>query len=354
MGGVVVGRQSALASTVIALTLATVLAGCVGPFADTHLSRLNAPNLRYLSALTGTLDGNGYFRIAAVFDQRGSTEPQVLTSYRNNLEVIGLDGRGDRLIPTDGGCKGDAAVSPDGLWAACVFLDTPPARTALPTYKLEITSLSPQGRPVHHSYELGGVQSSQGPVWSPNGLYLAVGVACSVEIFTAWPPYAQPTLVGRITSDALVNDGACAGSSLSWSPDSAELRFGFHPQLAYKLDDHISLARVLTARGGMLEIPASDFVPFPAGEATLGPIWRPNDSTAVVSVNGTNVLLYYTGTEQPPQVLLTMPDAAHHVLGASWTPDGRQLVLTIGSPPCVDACQRVVPDVYLLTPTLST
>jgi hypothetical protein len=37
-----------------------------------------------------------------------------------------------------------------------------------------------------------------------------------------------------------------------------------------------------------------------------------------------------------------------------WTPDGRQLVLTIGSGPCLDRCTLVIPDVYLLTPTLST
>jgi hypothetical protein len=74
----------------------------------------------------------------------------------------------------------------------------------------------------------------------------------------------------------------------------------------------------------------------------------------VVTVNGTNGLLYYTGTNQPAQVMLTMPDDAHAVLGAAWTPDGRQLVLTIGSPPCVDCGTRVIPDVYLLTPTLST
>ena len=75
------------------------------------------------------LDISGYFRIWAVFEQHGISEPQVLTYYGNDLEVIGLDGRGDRLIPTDGPCAGyyevDAAVSPDGLWAVCVFRPYP-------------------------------------------------------------------------------------------------------------------------------------------------------------------------------------------------------------------------------------
>jgi hypothetical protein len=351
VGGVVVRRPSTLATTtiVLVLTLAIALASCIGPGTNTHLSRLNAPNLRYLSALSGVLATDvSYFRIAAVFAQRGSTEPQVLTLYQNSLEVTGLDGRGDRLISTDGACTGAAAVSPDGLWAACVFLDT--------TYKLALTSLSPHGQPVQHAFALADTQPRMGPVWSPNGRYLAVDVGCVEDIFAVSPDTSQLSLVGSFTSDALVTYGACVVNSLSWSPDSAHLRLGIHPQLAYRLDDHIALAQVVAARGGTLQIPAADFAPFAAGEALLGPIRRPNDNTAVVTVNGTNGLLYYTGTNQPAQALLTMPDGAHQVLGALWTPDGRQLVLTIGSPPgCVDTCDtRAIPDVYLLTPTLST
>jgi hypothetical protein len=352
-----VARLPALAKTVIfiviVLSLALTLAGCIGPATTTHLSRLNAPNLRYLSALSHVLATDGYFHIAAVFEQPGSTEPQVLTFYHNDLEVTGLDGRGDRLIPTDGACTGDAAVSPDGLWAACVFLDTPSDRTAIPTYQLAFTSLSLHGQPVHHAFELSSLEPRMGPVWSPNGRYLAVDVGCLVEVYAVSPPDARPTLVGTMASDAVVQHDACIASGLSWTPDGTHLRVGIHPQLAYKLDDHISLAQVLAAPGGTLQIPSSDFVPFSAGEALLGPIWRPNENTAVVTVNGTNGLLYSIGSGQPPQVLLTMPDAAHQVLGAAWTPDGRQLVLTIGSWQCVDCGMSVIPDVYLLTPTLS-
>ncbi len=192
-------RPSTLASAaiVLMLTLAITLAGCVPLVTNTRPSRMNAPNLRYLSALSDNLATSGYFRIAAVFEQRGAAKPQALTFYQNNLEVIGLDGQGARLIPTDGACMGDAAVSPDGLWAACVFLGASVASATVATYKLAITSLSPHGGPAHHDFELGDEQPRVGPVWSPVGHYLAVGVDCAVEIFAVSPDRSQLSLVGR-------------------------------------------------------------------------------------------------------------------------------------------------------------
>jgi hypothetical protein len=370
VGGVVVSRPSALTSTliVLALILTLALAGCADVVPDNHLPRLHASNLRYLSALTSILDANSNFHIAADFEQHGSTEPQVLTFYHNNLELTGLDGRGDRLIPTDGSCAGfnhlslDAAVSPDGLWAVCEFESSPASTAPLPTYYVDLVSLRPHGAPAHYAFELGvgGILPLVGPAWSPDGRYLAaVGKGCAVEIFAMSPEGSPPVLVGSVNSDALAPYSiACGASTLSWSPDSTYLRLGgyhvLNRDLTYALDDHISLAQMLAGHGTTVQIPAADFTPFSAGEVALGPVWRPGENTAVVVVNGTNRLLYYTGPDQPPQILLTMPDDSYHVLGAAWTPDGRQLILTIGTGPCYDKCTPSIPDVYLLTPMLST
>jgi hypothetical protein len=355
-----VSRPSPLASTliVIVLTLTLALAGCSGFGTYPHLSQLHAPHLHDLSALTSVLETSGYFSIAAVFEQHGNSEPQVISFHHNDLEVTGLDGHGDRLIPTDGSCEGNAAVSPDGLWAACVLWSYPASKTAPATYQLDVVSLSPHGPPVHHAIALGDTESILWPVWSPDGRYLAVGVGCGVEIFTASPEGSPPVMVGSFTSSALIAFPSCVASGLSWSPDSTQLRLGapFQPVAnpPYLVDDHISLAQVLAGKGTTVQIPATDFTPFLAGEVRLGPAWRPGENTALMMVNGTNGLLYYTGAGQPPQVLLTMPDGAHQVQSALWTPDGRQLVLTIGTGPCVDHCTYIIPDVYLLTPMLST
>jgi hypothetical protein len=96
------GRPSALVCTVIRiismLTFALALAGCIGPggTGPTHLPRLNAPNLRYLYALSRILDADGFFRIAAVFEQHGSTEPQVLTLAGYQISRLSKVRGGDR------------------------------------------------------------------------------------------------------------------------------------------------------------------------------------------------------------------------------------------------------------------
>jgi uncharacterized protein YigA (DUF484 family) len=120
------------------------------------------------------------------------------------------------------------------------------------------------------------------------------------------------------------------------------------------VDDHISLAQVLGEHGQTVQIPAADFALFSDSEVGLGPIWRPGENAAVVMVNGTNGLLYYSGLNKPPQMLLTVADGADEVQSALWTPDGRQLVITVGSGPCVDHCTQIISDLYLLTPMLST
>jgi hypothetical protein len=180
VGGVVVRRSSALPGIVIfigaVLALFLALAVLIVSSFPTHLSQLHAPHLRYLSSLTSVLDSSSSFRIAAVFEQHGISEPKVLTYQGNDLEVIGLDGRGDRLVPTDGACGGyypvDAAVSPDGLWAVCVFVPSPSTPPTL--FYLDLVSLRPHGPPVHHAFELGE-EPILSPVWSPNGRYVALG-----------------------------------------------------------------------------------------------------------------------------------------------------------------------------------
>jgi hypothetical protein len=147
------------------------------------------------------------------------------------------------------------------------------------------------------------------------------------------------------------------GTDLAWSPDGTSLRLGTRVQFTYTLDNHIALAQVLAAKGSALTIPTTAFAPFSLGVSSFGLIWRPHDNTAVVGVSSAPgepalQVLYYTGPGQPPDLLLTLPDGAHQLLGAAWTPDGKQLVLVIGEFACLDCGTDVLPDVYLFTPSL--
>ncbi len=348
----------------VALALALAFTGCAsaGPHIVT-LTRLHLPQLTYLPAVSAILDRTSGNRLETVFMQRGNAEPLVLVQlYPAGLEVIGLDGTGDRTIATDGTCWSLVAVSPDGEWAACIILGPPPGSTGPATYLLEVVSLSPHGQPLRRTFHLGLASTSMGPAWSPTGHYLAVGAAfsgagCTVKIFAVSPDATQFTPVGSFTSEALWAYPSCMGTDLAWSPDGTSLRLGTSFQFTYTLDDHIALAQVLAAKGGPLMIPTTAFAPFSLGVSSFGLVWRPHDNTAVVGVSSAPgepalQLRYYTGPSQPPGRLLTLPDAAHQPMGPAWTPDGQQLVLVIGEFACLDCGTTVLPDVYLFTLSL--
>jgi hypothetical protein len=359
-------RTLVLRCASVALALALALTGCASPGSNTvTLTRLHLPNLTYLPAVSAMLDSSSGSRIEAVFMQRGNAEPLVLANiYQAGLEVISLDGTGDRHIATDGTCTSLVAVSPDGEWAACISLGPPPGSAGPATYRLQLVSLSPRGQPLRRTFDLGLGLTPMGPAWSPTGRYLAVGDAfqgtgCSVMIFAASPDETRFTPVGSFTSDALYLNPSCVGTDLAWSPDGMSLRLGTRFQFTYTLDTQIALAQVLAANGGPLTIPAAAFAPFSPGVSSFGLVWRPQDSTAVVGVSSAPgepalQLRYYTGPGQPPDLLLTLPDGAHQLLGAVWTPDGQQLVLVISTPGCLDCGTVVPPDVYLFTPSLPT
>jgi len=346
------------------VAVALALAGCASPGPHTlTLTRLHLPHLTYLPAVSMMLDSTSGRRIEAVFMQRGNAVPLVLAAdYPTGLEVIGLDGTGDRHIATAGTCYSLVAVSPDGEWAACIIIGPLPGSTGPATYLLEVVSLSPHGQPLQRTFDLDLALTSMGPTWSPTGRYLAVGGAfsgsgCTVKIFAVSPNEAQFTPIGSFTSDALWAHPSCLGTDLAWSPDGTSLRLGTRFQFTYRLDSHIVLAQVLAANGSSLMIPTTAFAPFAPGVSSFGLLWRPQDSTAVVGVSSAPgepalQLLYYTGPGQLPDRLLTLPDRAHQLLGAAWTPDGQQLVLVIGTPRCLDCGTVVLPDVYLFTPSL--
>jgi hypothetical protein len=367
LGGEDVRRTFVLWGASVALALALALTGCASPGPNVvTLTRLHLPHLTYLPAVSAMRDRTGGNRIEAVFLQRGNAEPLVLVAvYPTGLEVIGRDGTGERHITTDGTCWSRVAVSPDGEWAACIISGPPPGSASSETSLLQVVSLSPHDQPLRRTFNLGLASTPVGPAWSPTGRYLAVGGAssgtgCTVMIVAVSLDATQFTPVGSFTSDALDRYPARVCADLAWSPDGTSLRLGTRVQFTYMLDSHIALAQVLAAmaKGSPLTIPATAFVPFSPGVSSFGLVWRPHDNTAVVGVSSAPgepalQVRYYTSPGHPPDLLLTLPDAAHQLLGAAWTPDGRQLVLVIGTPACLDCGTDVLPDVYLFTPPLS-
>jgi hypothetical protein len=167
LGGEDVRRTFVLRGASVALALALALlalTGCASPGPTTvTLTRLHLSHLTYLPAVSAMLDRISGSRIAAVFMQRGNAELLVLVAvYPTGLEVIGLDGTGDRHIATDDECSSLVAVSPDGEWAACIIVGPPPGSAGPATYLLQVVSLSPHDQPLRRTFNLGLASTGMG------------------------------------------------------------------------------------------------------------------------------------------------------------------------------------------------
>lgn len=351
-------RRTLVALGALALLLA--LSGCIFvlPWDRTvRLTPFKLAHFQYLSGLSDVAHSSGGARIAAVFDQPGASGSQVIADSGGQLQVVGLDGSHARDIATDRLCLSEPAVSPDGFWVACVIEAARSGGTTAPNFNLEIAPLGPGSRAPRLQIPLSESQPRTGPAWSPDGRYLAVGSDCTVDIFAVSPGYTDYTLAGSFASPVLQQYNTCASNAVAWSPDSSQLLLNTYFQYTYQLDDHIPLAPILAARGTTVSIPASEFVTLSGQEFAPGPIWRPHTTAAMLVdlAPGSQTIVrlaYYTGPTRPQTVLLTLPAQVPEILAAAWTPDGSQLVLTVGEPQCVDCGQTVLPDIYLFTPTL--
>lgn len=336
---------------------------------------IRAPGFRLLSNLPDVVESPPF--------RQGSGAYQILTEqiipYSHfDLSVSWLDGTGRRDIALKYPCDyGQAAVSADGMWLACLANGATSAANN-PTYYLETASLSASGPPRHAAIRLDAATDYGLPVWSSDGAYLAlvrsphvtdtVG-ACSVQVFALSSDRASATLRTTLTSG---DPSACAVTRLGWSSDGARLLI-----LAYApakpdangavargpllVDTQVPVGALLQAGTSAATIPTADFTSVGRLQGSgygwaRQYAWNPvSGALAIITGNSFNpfgnpaqIVIYIPG-QRETQTLFTLPYRGLTLLGLDWSSDGSDLLVGVGGPTCGE-CGFGVQNWYLYSP----
>lgn len=344
------------------LCLPLALVGCFQGRGNPYtLSPLHIPRLQHLPALATIIDENDMVDGGMTVFQAGDMPPQALLNLYSQLEVVRLDGSGERSLDSRIKCEGTLAVTTDGQWGACVG-----PQGSAQANTLEIFSLA-AGSTQRHEFQLQGLASNRDLAWAPDGSHIAVlGWGCVVQVYTVGAGYSTVELTASFTSDVFLYDGLCRVLKLGWSPDGAYLKVAAAtPQLemasgvpgALLVDDHVAIPSSRQATSLSATIPTTQFVSTSITHPIHSAAWNPQTGAlALISfdIHGSSgdTLSYYPATARQIGTWFTIPDSTHFLGRITWTPDGRQLLVLVLGPSCLDNCNGyALPDLYLYTPS---
>ena len=159
-------------------------------------------------------------------------------TLRNELDVIGVDGKGARTLhvnPAPYGARAEPSWSPDSKRIGF----------NLDEFRLATVSVAGGARVPLTNPPRGAVDSD--PIWSPDGRWIAFARSPSRGASDVWLVRPNGTGLRRLTTTPIPPQGvAHTGSTpLAWSPDAAQL-------LAFR-HDHFSIVDVATRRSRDLE-----------------------------------------------------------------------------------------------------
>jgi hypothetical protein len=324
------------------------------------LSTLRIAGLRHLPGLERILDDdNEIGAIGAVIVQApGDPTPHTLLNARGQLDEVGLDGSGERSLTTTSPCAGTPAATPDGQWGACLSNDTHGYAD-----QVEIVSLA-AGTSQHDEVRLiSGFYF--GMVWSPDDTQLALVAEqeqdrvspCAVQIYRAGMDHRTLALTTTFTSDVFASYGACEVLGVGWSPDGTQLEIAVKSSDGLLVDEHVAVTSSLLAANDSSVIPGGQFVSAPIGTPfdVSDSAWNPQSGTLALISDSTQAdgktLRYYPTPAGQVGAWFVISDSQHTLQRLAWSPDGRQLLLIVGGPSCVDNCGGfALPDVYFYTP----
>lgn len=335
----------------LCLCLPVVLAACEQPQQLPPLSTLHDAGLQRLPGLTRIIDST-YSVDIAVFQPPDDASPHVMLIDNDHFIVARLDGSDQRTVKPAVRCGSAPAVTPDGMWGTCLG-----GAAYMETDRLEIASLA-AGSSQHFELHLD-TGDYYGPVWSPNGSRLAViatngaETACGIQVYAVGAGYTSIALVATFTSDVFTT---CDIPAVGWSPDGTQLEVATESTEVLLVDEHISIVPPMPWASATVTIPDAQFTSISAGPpfAVGDTKWNPRTSTLALisSSDGRDdgALRHYPTAARQIGTWLKMPDDAHVLWRITWTPDGRELVLILTGPYCLDTCIDPLPDAYLYTP----
>jgi hypothetical protein len=345
------------------LTLVVVLAGCDynGPLHYYPLPQLHIPHLQWLAALSrmqradGTHGGSLYG--LTTFDRPGSSAPQVILNFDDEDQyMIGLDGSGQHTVNLGDYCLGSAAVTRDGKWIACV--SSPDGGND----RLQVAALHASGTSHVRRIGLSPLPSYNIPTRSPSGNYLAVVLSdlsnpCSVAIYSSPPPHATFTPAVQLTAAQFTDqNGFCTVSDMEWSADGRSLLLLDNSQVSAVMTVAITPLLQAFVSTAPQELGSQDVSYAPAQVLP-----SPSD---VLLLNPAGDTVLALSTDQPQQVisinlhtlqatpLFTVPEQ-YPINAMMWLPNGRQLLIAVGSNEvCVGCYRDARSDVYLYSPPI--
>lgn len=339
----------------LCLCLPLALVGCVEGRGDPYtLSTLHLAGLRHLPGLERILDrtsGSGAIG-AAIIQMPGDATPRALLNAGGQLEVANLDGSGERSLKTTSPCYGMPVATPDGQWGACLGNDKFGYSD-----QLEIVSLAAGASQHNEIHLISGFY--YGLAWSPDASRLALvaenglAPACSVAVYGIGADHSSLTLTATYTSEVFDYYGSCTILAVGWSPDGTRIEVAATSRspAALLVDARVPVASSLAAASDIITIPGKQFTSVPDGNPFSAgyTAWNPQSSTLAQVDGGT--LYYYPTKAGQIGTWFAISDGQHFLGDLAWSPDGRQLLLIVVGPSCVDNCAgHALPDVYLYTP----
>jgi Tol biopolymer transport system component len=146
-------------------------------------------------------------------------------TLRNELDVIGVDGKGARTLhlnPDPYGTRAEPSWSPDGKRIAF----------RLDEFRLATVSVAGGARVPLTNPPRGAVDGD--PIWSPDGQWIAFARSPSRGVSDVWLAHPDGTGLRRLTTTPIPLAGvAHVGSSpLAWSPDGTQLLAFRHDRFA--------------------------------------------------------------------------------------------------------------------------
>jgi hypothetical protein len=177
--------------------------------------------------------------------------------------------------------------------------------------------------------------------------------------------HTQVRLAATLTPAVLNNGQGCSTvTGLAWSRDGTRLLMAVVPiavlpQRRLLVDDYVPIKALLqTSALGSFDIPATQFEMVdmsPTGSATWNPqsgILAFSDAPTTEHSIGPERVMAFSPATHKATVWLTLQDAnaSYSASDLTWTLDGRQLLLIVGSNQCIDCNLWQLTDVYLYTP----